>query len=293
VLGFSEPQRENPLAGYVVNSIAAEPGSESAWVALDSESDATNPSPTAPATVARVSADGTVSDLQTLPSSEETAAGVGPKGAAEKITCPAAHDCWLTTSQGWLFHLAPEAERELPVDTDSAFAGLITYRPPDEGVPQVVADAPPPDDSGLVEAPPNYGGAFAETKATAVEAKVRAPLLSEEHSRLVHGSTLELRFHLAVKARVRLLAHRHKKLVASTPMSTLAAGNRKLLLRLNPHEWPTKLSLQTHPLAPLPTTTVKEPVGGPEHGSGGSNTVSTGLTVLPQVPSFARSGPLH
>jgi hypothetical protein len=169
---------------------------------------------------------------------------------------------------------------------------LITYRPPDEGVPQVVPDAPPPDDSGLVEAPPSYGGAFAETKVPEVEAKVQAPLLSDEHSRLVHGSTLELRFHLAVKAHVRLLAKRRKKLVASTPTRTLAAGNRKLLLRLNPHEWPTKLSLQTHALAPLPTSTVKEAVGGPEHSSTGSNTVSTGLTVLPSVPPFTRSGSL-
>ena len=112
------------------------------------------------------------------------------------------------------------------------------------------------------------------------------------HSRLLHGSTLELRFHLAVKARVRLLAKRRKQLVASTPIRTLAAGNRKLLLRLNPHEWPTKLSLQTHALAPLPTSTVKEAAGGPEHSGAGSNTVSTGLTVLPSVPPFARSGPL-
>ncbi len=52
-------------------------------------------------------------------------------------------------------------------------------------------------------------------------------------------------------------------------MRTLAAGNRKLLLVLNPQRWPTKLSLQTHPLAPLPSTTVKEAVGGPEHGGGG------------------------
>ncbi len=119
---------------------------------------------------------------------------------------------------------------------------------------------------------------------------MQASLLTDLHSRLVHGTTLELRFHLAVKARVRLLAKRRKKVVASTPTRTLAAGNRKLLLRLNPHDWPTKLSLQTHALAPLPTTTVKEAVGGPEHGGAGSNTVSTGLTVLPHVPSFARIG---
>ena len=65
-------------------------------------------------------------------------------------------------------------------------------------------------------------------------------------------------------------------------MRTLAAGNRKLLLVLNRKRWPTKLSLQTHPLAPLPTTTTKEAVGGPEHGGSGSNTVSTGLRVLPR-----------
>ena len=86
---------------------------------------------------------------------------------------------------------------------------------------------------------------------------------------------------------MRLLAKRHKQVVASTPMHTLAAGNRKLLLRSTASEWPTKLSLQTHALAPLPTTTVKEAVGGPEHGGAGSNTVSTGLTVLPAVPTFA------
>ncbi len=104
----------------------------------------------------------------------------------------------------------------------------------------------------------------------------------------MRGTTLELSFHLAVKARVRLLATRHKQVVASTPMRTLAAGNRKLLLALNRKRWPTKLSLQTHPLAPLPTTTTKEAVGGPEHGGSGSNTVSTGLRVLPEVPTFAQ-----
>jgi len=294
VIGFSEPPRENPLAGYVVNSIAAEPGSESAWLALDSQNDAANPSPTARATVARISPAGTLADLQSLPSAQEEAAGVGPKGAAEKIVCPAAHDCWLTTTQGWLFHLAPASERNLPVDTDPAFAGPITFRPPDEGVPPVVPDAPPPDTSGLVEEAPSYS-AFAET-ATPSTQKVRVPLLSDEHSRVLRGSVLELRFHLAVKARVRLLAMRRRRLVASTPARTLAAGKHKLLLRLNPRNWPTRLSLQTHPLAPLPTVTVKAPgggaehAGGPEHGGIGSNTVATGLTVLPRVPSLEQPG---
>ena len=281
----------DPFPEDVVNGIAAEPGADSAWLALDSQTDAEGPSPTAKALVARISAEGTVSETQELPSAQEQSEGVGPKGAAAKITCPASEDCWLTTTQGWLFHLSrPGSSTSGGVDSDPAFAGLITYRPPDQGLPQVVPDAPPPDDSGLVEEPPDYGGTFAETKGETIETKVEVPLLTDVHSRLLHGNTLELRFHLAVKARVRLLADRRKKLVASTPMRTLAAGGRKLLLRLNPHEWPTKLSLQTHALAPLPTITAKESVGGPEHGGAGSNTVSTGLRVLPQAPSFAEPG---
>jgi len=273
-------------AGSVVTSIAAEPGTGSAWLALDSQASFEQLSPSAPAAVARVSGEGNLTEAQTLPSAQEQSEGAGPKGAVATIACPAPHDCWLATTQGWLFHLAPPGERTLPEDPDPPFAKLITYRPPDEGLPQVPADAPPPDDSGLVEAPPSYG-AFTETKVPPIETTVTVPLLSNLHSRLRHGTTLELRFHLAVKARVRLLAERHKKLVASTPMRTFVAGNRKLLLALNRKEWPTKLSLQTHALAPLPSTTVKEAVGGPEHGSGSvSNTVSTGLIVLPHLPTF-------
>jgi len=291
-----EEQKESE--DEAVSSIAAEPpsesetvaGEESAWLALSSGENSAE-EPLAPALVARISSEGVVSERQTLPSEQETLEAVGPKGAAAKIACPAPHDCWLATTQGWLFHLALEGERQLPQDTDPAFSSLITYRPPDAGIPQVEPDAPPPDTSGLLGESPGYGGTFAEAKAPAVESKIQAPLLTDVHSRLLHGSTLELRFHLAVRAHVRLLAKRRRKLVASTPMRTLAAGNRKLLLRLNPHDWPTKLSLQTHALAPLPTTTVKEAVGGPEHGGGGSNTVSTGLSVLTHVPSFAELGP--
>jgi hypothetical protein len=89
---------------------------------------------------------------------------------------------------------------------------------------------------------------------------------------------LELRFHLAVRARVRLLAQRRKRVVASTPTRTLAAGNRRLLLHLDPRLWPTKLDLQTHALAPLPTISGGGP-GSPGSGSPGTgpNAVATSL----------------
>jgi hypothetical protein len=261
----------------VVNSIAPEPSTGSAWLALDTKTDAEVQSPTETALIAHVTPGGSV-ETQTLPSAAESAAGVGPKGAAKQISCPAVNDCWLVTTQGWLFHLAPDGERELPLDGSAAFSGLITFRPADEGLPQVPPDAPPPDDSGEVAAGANKPGLVELPEAA--EAKVRAALLSNIHSRLVHGTTLELRFHLAVKARVKLVAKRKKKVVASTPMRTLAGGNRKLLLALNRRKWPTKLDLQTHALAPLPLVSTRLP---------GNNTVGTSVVSLPGRPSVGSS----
>jgi hypothetical protein len=99
----------------------------------------------------------------------------------------------------------------------------------------------------------------------------------------VHRTTLELRFHLAVRARVRLIARRRRRVVASTPAHIFDAGNRKLLLRLSLHNWPTKLDLETHALAPLPTVSTR---------GAGTTSVGTGLSVLPRTPPFSSSGSL-
>lgn len=274
----------NPFPEDVVNSLAAEPagssGPDNGWIAVDTQTDAfAGFSPNERALVARISPTGAVSDEERLPSAGE---GIGPKGAAAKIVCPAPHDCWMATTQGWLFHLAPAGERRLPQDNDPAFANLITYRPPDEGLPQVVPDAPPVDDSGLLgERPPSIGSLL-ESSPLTNESQVSVPLISGIRTRLVHGTTLELRFHMAVRARLRLLAKRGRSVVAATPMRTLAPGSRKLLLRLNPHRWPTKLDLQSHALAKLPTTSTR---------GAGVTTVGTGLLVLPHTPTFTGSGP--
>jgi hypothetical protein len=66
-------------------------------------------------------------------------------------------------------------------------------------------------------------------------------------------------------------------------MHTFAAGNRKLLVALNVHKWPTKLDLQTHALEPLPTVSVR---------GAGTTTVGTGLRVLPTTPAFNGTGSL-
>jgi hypothetical protein len=268
----TEPSGATLFPEDVVNSIAAEPGGEGAWMALDSQTDSEQPSPTAPALVGRISPTGAVSseDKQELPLAGE---GIGPKGGAAKIACPAPHDCWLATTQGWLFHLTTGHEG-LATDTDPAFAGLITERPADEGVPQVVPDSPPPDDSGLPKEGSGLFGSLPESPITRAQERVAVALLSHIRTRIVHGSTLELRFHLAARASVRLLARRRRALVASTPTRALAAGNRSLLLRLNVHRWPTKLELKTHALAPLPTVSAN---------AGATETVSTRLLALPHL----------
>jgi hypothetical protein len=264
----SDPPGGNPFGEDAVDSIAPEPGGPSAWLALDTIPDARSPSPLASATVARVSASGVVSEEQTLPAPEE---GLGPKGAAEKIVCPAQRDCWMATSQGWLFHLT-DGSPEQP-DGESPFTSLIGFRPLDEGLPQVEPDAPPADTSGAIEAfqPPPFVPIVEKTEATGPSRRVKVALLSHVKTQLVHGHTLELRFRLAVKARVRLLAKRRRAVVASTATRTLAAGERRLLLALDPRRWPTKLDLQTHALAPLPTVAAGE-AGGEALGG---NTVVT------------------
>jgi hypothetical protein len=252
-----------------VHSIAAEPGTDSAWVSLGSQEEAeTVQNPLALASIARISANGAVTDELQIPGD-----GSGPKGAAERIVCPATHDCWLATTRGWLFHLSTEAERSAPqIDSDGAFSGpLIAERPIDEGVPQQQSDAVPEDTSGLVEAPPPVE--FVKTKPTKPLARVQVPLLADIRSRLVGRTTLQVSFHLSVKARVRLIAQHHKQVVARTATSVMKAGSHDLRVQLNVHLWPTKLDLQTHALAPLKTVTTLE---------AGTETISTSL-VYPNL----------
>lgn len=261
-----------------VAGIAVEPGSGDAWLALaPREGTASDPR----SVLVHLSSEGAVLGEQTLPSAEEQSDGTGASGAPSAITCPAQQDCWLATTGGWLFHLAPAGEAAPGRDPDESeyFTGLITYRPADQGLPQVLADAPPADDSG--ELPPE------EIKWESYESKTAAqlvtlPLISSEHSHLIHHSTLELRFHLSVKARVRLIAKRGHRVVAQTAKQTFKAGNRALRLALDPKRWPTELKLETHALAPLRVV----PSAGGE--GAGITTETTGLRVLPTEVLGAR-----
>ena len=120
----------------------------------------------------------------------------------------------MATESGWLVHLATSEERANPIgNADPAFAGEepITFRPPDEGVPQEPSDAIPVDNSGLEEPVSSEEDLALHAPAQTRFATVHgAAALASAHPADRPARTLELSFHLAVKARVRLLAKRRR-----------------------------------------------------------------------------------
>jgi hypothetical protein len=256
-LALSDP--DNVLGpGVEIAGIAAEPGSEDAWVSLAGA----NTSP-----LARIGAGGEV---------EPESLGDGNKGGAGAITCPAQGDCWLATGGGWLFHLGGD----YPEDNDPNFQSLITYRPADAGLPFVAPDEAPPDDSG--DEPPVIPAPPAPTPAAVEPPPVHEPLFSHVKERLVRGTTLALTFTLATKSHVRLLALRDKHQVAATHRLVLGGGRHTLELPLSVHRWPNKLDLEVQAIGKVPLVPA---VSGP---AGGPTTVSTrmsgALSATPLVP---------
>jgi hypothetical protein len=266
--GGAGPGGEEPFAaGEVPENVAAEPssaaaqaGSGAAWVTVNSPSEHEGE-----AHVDRLNAEGKITANELLGSEQ----GVGKRGSAGPIACPAPEECWLATEQGWLFHLTPNG-RKLPPDTDPYFGGVITFRPLDEGVVQLPPNEPPPDDSLANQQPPPPPPPKATVQAP--PALTRKPLVTDLRSHVVHRYTLELSFKLTVKAHVQLLASHGRLRVAQTHGETLKAGRHTLMLRLNPHKWPNKLNLKATPLEALPTEPAK-------HGE----TTSGSGTVAPPV----------
>lgn len=211
--------------------VAALPGQGAAFAALQSPAD--RGSSNARARVARIdAADGTVA-VTRLP-----AAGSG-RGAAARVACPSATECWMVTTAGWLFHYTdgtPQAQ-----DTDPAFAQLITFRP-NESAAQFVPDDPPVDDSLLLAPPPTPEPVTAVPPVTTV--KKLKPVLYRVTSRL-KGMTLTLRFTLRRTARIALVAERRAagrtRTVARTRLKLMRPGRRMLVLKLDRRNYPNKL----------------------------------------------------
>jgi hypothetical protein len=220
------------------NAIAPEPGEEAAWLSLEDGSNS--------ATVARLQANGTL-QVEHLPTAQEP---VGFRGHAGPIACPASHECWLATGEGWLFHLT--TGDALPANTDPLFDGadgVISYRPADSGVPQIYPDGFAEDDSLVNQqqqaAPvqPPQPPPVAPSKA-----KKAKPLVTHMKTRFVHGRVLVITFTLTAKAHVQMIARRHGRTVAATRNASLRVGRHTISLSLDPRHWPTRLQFLARPV---------------------------------------------
>jgi hypothetical protein len=230
--------------------VAVVPGTASAWAAVQPFAD--RRSTTARAKVGLIQADGSVA-VERLP-----AAGSG-RGSAAKIACPAPTECWLATYGGWLFHWTDGAP--LPLDTDPAFSGTITFRP-NEAAAQAVGDRPPPDDSQLFAPPPATVEPPSPPAATRVR---RLPPVLRNVRRRLRGLRLTISFRLVRRAYVGLTALRRGRVVARARPRFMRPGQRSVSVRLNRRRWPTQLRF-----------VIREPgQGGGGGGSGDNNTVTT------------------
>jgi hypothetical protein len=243
----------------ISSALAAEPGTESAWLSLKGEGNS--------ARVALLQANGAITETDDLGPQNL----VGYRGNAGPIVCPALHDCWMATnagagaSAGWLFHLTDGSE--YPQDTDPSFAGVIDYRPPDSGIPVIYPDVPPVDDSlanqQLLPAP---SAPSSPTASSPAAVKHTRALVTHVKSRFLHRRVLVISFTLSARAHVQLIARRAKRVVAKTRDESLHPGNHRLSLALNPKSWPTALQFKATPIG----------ASAPSSGPSLNNTVSTG-----------------
>lgn len=223
--------------------VAAIPGSDEAWVALERSPE--HASAGARARLLRVRADGTVLEDIRLPDTGQVL------GAAYHLACPAPADCWMVTSRGWLFHWTDGTRPA--VDTDPAFAGVITARPADGRTPQYTPDALPVDDSQLF-APPSTEEPPAPTVEGSSMTTTRVPaLMRQVRTKVVHRTLLVVSFRLTRRARVGLVASRRGHIVARAKQRLLAPGKRELRVKLDRRHWPTKLRFVIKDTA-VPTT---------------------------------------
>lgn len=211
--------------------VAAVPGTDTAWVAVERFSDRRDPY--GEARVALIDAQGTVLEDDTLP-----AAPGAPRGTAARIDCAGAGECWLATYGGWLLHLTDGGV--LPEDANPAWAGTLTVRPTDARTPQRILDTLPEDDSNRFAPPP-----LQEDPPSSEQRRRIAALIAHVRSRLRGRHELVLSFQLRRRARVGIVGRRGAQVVARARLRKLRPGRRAIVLRVDPRRWPTKLRFLT------------------------------------------------
>jgi hypothetical protein len=269
----------------VQEAIAPEPGSKSAWLSFYTGDGVS-------AEVAHLDSEGKLSEPSRLMMLPEGGEKVHYYGEAGPITCPAAHDCWLATESGWLYHYSDG--EQIASDDDPFFDGedgVITYRPPDQGIPQQYPTGFAEDDSLIhqqTEAAQGGSQTSAQTPSTTSSPAasgvhgIAKPLLEDVKSKVLggrRGRMLVISFKLTARAHIQVVGRRKGKVVTRTPLESLKPGRHSLSLRLNPLALPTAIRFHATPIG-VPRSLPPEPAstpGGPEAGTGNvPNVVGTG-----------------
>lgn len=240
--------------------VAAVPGSDDAWVAVQRFLDRRNP--TARAKLARLGPDGTVREIITLPES-----GSG-RGAAAKIAFSGPNEGWMVTTAGWIFHFTDGTA--LPRDTDPAFAGPITFRP-NEAAAQFIPDAPPVDDSRLFE-PATLEPEPPATVADEPAVKRLRPLLRAVRTRLQGRRLMIISFRVARPARIGVTGRRRGHVVARVRPRSFRPGRRSIRLKLDPGRYPTQITFQIREAG----ASAPGAPGADDVAAGDGDTVTTG-----------------
>jgi len=214
--------------------VAAIPGTTDAWVTVVPYAE--RASKTAKAMVARIGADGTVKEIDTLPSS-----GAG-RGTAARIACAAQNDCWMVTRAGWMFHYT-DGSAPGPLG-DPLFSSLITVRP-NESAAQFVPDTPPVDDSNL-NAPPDTPDIVVEPPPTetikALLKNVKVKLRVRSKGR---DLALVVTFANRRARKIQLVASHKKRVVAKSKYVKYKVGKHTIVLKVTRKKYPDGLKWKT------------------------------------------------
>jgi hypothetical protein len=243
----------------ILADVAAVPGTEEAWTVVRDGSIVISGLELLPQ-VAHIAEDG-ATELETLAELDEP-----DRGAAWRIACPAADDCWMATFRGYLYRwFDPAAPPVYVRDTHPAFQGTITVRP-NEAAEQTIPDAPPEDDS----LPPPPIEVIPPEPEPLPPCRPLRPLVHQVKAQAASATRLVVRFKLRRAVRVQLIARRGKKVVARTPLKRMRPGKRALTLKVSRERWPNRLRFNIKG-----DNRKRKPCEG---GGGDGNTVTTRAT---------------
>lgn len=201
--------------------VAAIPGTDEAIAAI-APGNSPQPSP-APSEIAKLDAGAGTVAIETI----------GNYGSVQRVECVNATQCWAATADGWLLRYADLAS-PVAANGDPAFAGTVVSRP-NEVVEQALADSSTDDSQLFAPAP--------VTDSQAPDSPKRLKAAVRKVTTKLRGNRLIFSFKTIRKVRVTILGKRRGRVVARSRSGLLRPGRHKMVLRLNPKRWPTKIAM--------------------------------------------------